>query len=129
MTHGHYKKLRRNWRGHITIPNACPLCGRVPKVTHKYSGGYGVACRNNNCNFNENTWPQETKEQAILEWNKMIQLYTFEIGKEYTCVTRTQKKAIEVMWRRGLLWKDVGTGELHVSDKGEEVMRLLEGNV
>ena len=28
---------------------------------------------------------------------------------------------------RGLLWKDVGTGELHVSDKGEEVMRELEG--
>ena len=43
-----------------------------------------------------------------------------------TVFTRTQKKAIEVMWRRGLLWKDVGTGELHVSDKGEEVMRKLE---
>ena len=38
--------------------------------------------------------------------------------------TRTQKKA---MWRRGLLWKDVGTGVLHVSDKGKEVVELLEG--
>ena len=37
--------------------------------------------------------------------------------------TWTQKKD---MWRRGLLWKDVGTGELHVSDKGEEIMRELE---
>ena len=45
-----------------------------------------------------------------------------------TVFTRTQKKAIEVMWRRGLLWKDVGAGVLHVSDKGEEVMRELEGN-
>ena len=43
-----------------------------------------------------------------------------------TVFTRTQKKAIEAMWRRGLLWKDVGTGVLHVSDKGKEVMRLLE---
>ena len=43
-----------------------------------------------------------------------------------TVFTRTQKKAIEVMWRRGLLWKDVGTGVLHVSDKGKEVMKLLE---
>ena len=45
-----------------------------------------------------------------------------------TVFTRTRKKAIEVMWRRWLLWKDVGTGGLHVSDKGEEVMRELEGN-
>ena len=38
--------------------------------------------------------------------------------------TRTQKKA---MWRRGLLWKDVGTGGLHVSNRGKEVVELLEG--
>ena len=40
--------------------------------------------------------------------------------------TRTQKKA---MWRRGLLWKDVGTGVLHVSDKGKEAVRKLEDNI
>ena len=45
-----------------------------------------------------------------------------------TVFTRTQKKAIDVMWRRVLLWKDVGTGGLHVSYKGEEVMRELVGN-
>ena len=28
--------------------------------------------------------------------------------------------------RQRAAWKDVGTGELHVSDKGEEVMRELE---
>ena len=57
--------------------------------------------------------------REILETLKLIQ-------QGSTVFTRTQKKAIEAMWRRGLLWKDVGTGELHVSDKGEEVMRELE---
>ena len=57
--------------------------------------------------------------RELLETLKLIQ-------QGSTVFTRTQKKAIEVMWCRGLLWKDVGTGELHVSNKGEEVMRLLE---
>ena len=57
--------------------------------------------------------------RELLETLKLIQ-------QGSTVFTRTQKKAIEAMWRRGLLWKDVGTGELHVSDKGEEVMRELE---
>ena len=59
--------------------------------------------------------------REILETLKLIQHGS-------TVFTITQKKAIEVMWRRGLLWKDVGTGGLHVSDKGEKVMRELEGN-
>ena len=59
--------------------------------------------------------------RELLETLKLIQHGS-------TVFTRTQKKAIEVMWRRGLLWKEVGTGVLHVSDKGEEVMRELEGN-
>lgn len=59
---------------------------------------------------------------GILETLKLIQQGSTEF-------TITQKKAIEAMWRRGLLWKDVGTGVLHVSDKGEEVMGELEGNV
>ena len=58
--------------------------------------------------------------REILETLKLIQHGS-------TVFTRTQKKAIEVMWRRGLLWKEVGTGVLHVSDKGREVMKLLEG--
>ena len=57
----------------------------------------------------------------VLEALKLIQ-------QGSTVFTRTQNKAIEAMWRRGLLWKDVSTGELHVSDKGKEVMRELEGN-
>lgn len=57
--------------------------------------------------------------RGLLETLKLIQ-------QGSTVFTRTQKKAIEAMWRRGLLWKDVGTGKLHVSDKGEEVMKLLE---
>ena len=57
--------------------------------------------------------------RELLETLKLIQ-------QGSTVFTRTQKKAIEVMWRRGLLWKDVGTGVLHVSDKGKEVMELLE---
>ena len=72
----------------MIIPNYCPLCGHAPEVSRQYSGEYDVSCRNNDCNFHENTWPQETKEQAILEWNKMIKLYTFKIGKEYTCTTK-----------------------------------------
>ena len=60
--------------------------------------------------------------RELLETLKLIQ-------QGSTVFTRTQKKAIEVMWRRGLLWKDVGTGVLHVSDKGKEVMRLLEGHM
>ena len=57
--------------------------------------------------------------RELLETLKLIQRGSTEF-------TITQKKAIEAMWRRGLLWKDVGTGKLHVSDKGEEVMRELE---
>lgn len=60
--------------------------------------------------------------RELLETLKLIQ-------QGSTVFTRTQKKAIEAMWRRGLLWKDVSTGVLHVSDKGEEVMRELEDNI
>ena len=60
--------------------------------------------------------------RELLEILKLIQ-------QGSTVFTRTQKKSIEVMWRRGLLWKDVGTGVLYVSDKGREVMELLEGNL
>ena len=59
--------------------------------------------------------------REILETLKLIQ-------QGSTIFTRTQKKAIEVMWRRGLLWKDVGTGGLHVSDRGKEVVELLENS-
>lgn len=60
--------------------------------------------------------------RELLETLELIQQGSTEF-------TITQKKAIEAMWRRGLLWKDVGTGELHVSDKGKEVMRELEDNI
>ena len=59
--------------------------------------------------------------RELLETLKLIQHGS-------TVFTRTQKKAIEVMWRRGLLWKDVGTGALHVSDRGKEVVELLENS-
>ena len=59
--------------------------------------------------------------RELLETLKLIQ-------QGSTVFTRTQKKAIEVMWRRGLLRKDVGTGGLHVSDRGKEVVELLENS-
>lgn len=56
----------------------------------------------------------------ILETLKLIQQGSTEF-------TLQQRKATEVLYRRALVTRDVGTGEYHVNDRGEKLMKYLEG--
>lgn len=44
-----------------------------------------------------------------------------------TDFTLQQRRAIEALYRRALVTRDVGTMRYHVNERGEKFMRYLEG--
>lgn len=60
--------------------------------------------------------------REILETLKLIQQGSTEF-------TLQQRKATEALYRRALVTRDVGTGEYHVNDRGEKLMKFLEANI